>query len=283
MKKLGDIVYKDANIQTLLAIIEQVDDKVRQEVLKAIAQRLSQAGKAEAIKRIQAIIQTADPVVKEWIAQAIPKSYATGLSFADYQKKKNSIDVVAFEKDDIKIKVEDIKTLKDLSVHVGTVNALMSDTYLDFANGLNGLAKGAERKLNEAVKRQIRAKIIAKEVTGKSVEKVAREIKQLIGDQGFSVLIDRGGSKWTLKRYSEMLARTHVIKASNEALVNRAGQFGVDIVQVSTHSGACPICTPYEGHLYSLSGDSDNYPTADVALPIHPNCRHVWLMRPDLI
>ena len=359
--KLGDLIYKDTNIQTLLDVIQKVDDQTRAEVLKAISTRLTQAGKESALRNIKKIVQLADPAIKEWLSQAIPQSYVEGINFTDYEfnsiKMRESVaedalnniirkvdkniakklrnvstrnvydwgdltekmskavsgDQVAmgeirfqilkewekytpganisvdsnqigkeYEKYKLRITPEEIKIARDLSIHADTVNALLSNSYLDFANGMNGLVRGAEQKLNEAMKQQMRAKILAKEIAGQSVEKVKREITKLLGDQGFSVLTDRGGHTWTLRRYSEMLARTHVIKASNEALINRAGQFGVDIVQISTHSGACPLCTPYEGNLYSLSGTSETYPPLNIGLPIHPNCRHVLLMRPDL-
>lgn len=360
--KLGDITFKDANIESLLSTIEKVDLATRDEVLKAINTRLTQAGKTESLSVIKKIIESADPEIKKWLSSAIPKSYANGLSFSDYEfnsirlnskvaervvqdtmrqtaftkpavasllKKVDTNNIYSwgdlytkmgravkydpvamgdirnhiitrwkmyvnepqimktiagneFEKHKLRITAEDIKVARDLSIHADSVNALLSDAYLDFASGMNGLVKGAEQKLNEAIKRQIRGKILAKEIAGQNIAEVSRDIKKLLGDKGFNVLIDRGGHSWTLKRYTEMLARTHVIKASNEALINRAGQFGVDIVQVSSHGGACPICVPYEGTLYSLSGQSENYPALNIGMPIHPNCRHVLLLRPDL-
>lgn len=360
MKKLGDIVYQDSNIQELLDVIESIDNKTKAVILKSISQKLTQQGKAEAINNIKKIVASGDPAIKKWISEAIPKSYAEGLNFSDYEfnsikikptvaqdalrniAKKTGISKQVvnintstiyswedlqnkigkavnydtkimgevrnqisqewakyttnpsikvnsqkigdeFQKTKLRITPEDIKIARDLSIHSGTINAMLSDTYLDFANGMNGLVRGAEQKINEAYKRQIRATMISKEITGKSIDKVKRDIVKIIGDQGFAVLKDRGGHTWTLRRYSEMLARTHTIKASNEALINRASQFGIDIVQISTHAGACPICVPYEGKIYSLSGDSKEYPRIDIQLPIHPNCRHVLLMRPDLI
>lgn len=359
MKKLGDIVYQDSNIQELLDVIESIDNKTKAVVLKAISQKLTEQGKAQSINAVKQIIASGDPAIRKWISEAIPKSYAEGLNFSDYEfnsiklrpsvaqdalnniAKKTGISSqvknintstiyswgdlqekigkavnydpkimgevrsqvikdwikyntsakvtvdsqkigAEFQNTKLRITPDDIKIARDLSIHSGAINALLSDTYLDFANGMNGLVRGAEQKINEAFKRQIRAQILAREVTGKSIDKVKREIVDLLGKQGFAVLKDRGGNTWTLRRYSEMLARTHTIRASNEALINRANQFEVDIVQVSTHSGACPICVPYEGKLYSLSGNSSEYPRLDIQLGLHPNCRHVLLMRPDL-
>lgn len=272
MAKLGEQLFKDANIETLLDTMAKMDDATREEVLRAIGQKLTQSGKISAVNKIKEIIRTADPAVKEWIATAIPNTYITGVEFSDKELGRKVK----------KITVEDLKTLKDLSVHAEAVNALMSDAYLDFASGMNGLVRGAERQLNEAFKQQARAKIVNNVLTGSDIRNTKKDIINILGDKGFSVLTDRGGNTWTLKRYSEMLARTHTIRSFNDATINRASQFGVDLVQITTHSGSCPICTPYEGNIYSLSGNNSKYPRYDIGLPIHPNCTHNLLMRPDL-
>jgi len=272
MAKIGDTIFKDAEIQTLLDTIEKLDAGTRAEVLDAIGRKITQAGKTASVNKIKSLIQTADPAVKDWIAKAIPNSYVIGLNETDKDLKKKIG----------KITVDDLTTLKDLSVHADAVNALMSDAYLDFANGMNGLVRGAEQKINEATKLQARAKITSNILTGMDIRQAKKDIINVLGDKGFSVLTDRGGNSWTLKRYSEMLARTHTIRSYNDATLNRAGQFGVDLVQISTHSGSCPLCTPYEGQVYSLSGANSKYPRYDIGLPIHPNCTHNLLMRPDL-
>ena len=272
MAKLGEQLFKDANIETLLDAMAEMDNATREEVLRAIGQRMSQAGKASTVTKIKNIIKTADPQVKEWIAQAIPNTYITGIKNSDKELGKKVKNIT----------VEDLKTLKDLSVHADAVNALMSDAYLDFANGMNGLVRGAERQLNEAFKQQARAKITANVLTGSDIRNTKKDIINLLGDKGFSVLTDRGGNTWTLKRYSEMLARTHTMRSFNDATINRASQFGVDLVQITSHSGSCAVCSALEGNIYSLSGANSKYPRYTIGLPIHPNCTHNLLMRPDL-
>ena len=124
MAKLGEQLFKDANIDTLISTMEKMDTATREEVLKAIGQKMTQAGKASAVNKIKNIIRTADPQVKEWIAQAIPNSYIAGLKNSDKELGKKTANIT----------IDDLITLKDLSVHADAVNALMSDSYLDFAN-----------------------------------------------------------------------------------------------------------------------------------------------------
>lgn len=273
MSKIGDVIFKDTEIEKLINVMSELDAGTKAEVMKAIGAKMTQAGKAQAIARVKAIIQTTDPAVKEWIAQAIPNSYILGMKQADKNLGRKIADIT----------VDDLKTLKDLSIHAEAVNALMSDTYLDFANSMNGLVRGAEKQINQALKIQMRAKIGSNLVTGMEIRQAKKDVMKLLGDKGFSVLTDRGGNSWTLPRYSEMLARTHTIRSYNDATLNRSSEFGNDLVQISTHGGSCGICADYEGEIYSLSGKNNKYPYYDIGLPIHPNCTHNLLMRPDLM
>jgi len=118
--------------------------------------------------------------------------------------------------------------------------------------------------------------IIEKEIKGESVYKIKREVKKLVENRGFTALIDRGGKRWKVDRYAEMLVRTHIIKANNSGFVNRLLENGLELVEMSHHASACPICQPYEGKLFTLTGKNKKYGKAP-DLPIHPNCKHSFL------
>ena len=273
-------IVDETDIDELLRIIGLLDDETRALVLQAISKRLTITGKTQTLIQIRAVIASSELAVKDWLVTAVAGSYIDGANsmYADIRK--------------LKVKVPDgrvvqqnftkdlIKQVDLLTVHKDAINALVSDAYLDFANGMNGLVRGAEHQLNDALKKQIRAINISKQITGTSIKTIAKEVEEVIGKQGFSVLVDRGGRQWSLKRYSNMLVRTHTIKAANEGAINRAVEFGIDIVEISTHPGACEICRPYEGKKYSISGRSEDFPALTVQIPIHPNCRHSILPRP---
>lgn len=181
------------------------------------------------------------------------------------------------------ITTDDLKTDPIYAEHVKIVNSLISDAYLDFGNAMTGYVKGAERMMNDALKRQIRSNIAQGRLEGSSIPEIKRTVRDSLKDSGFTVLIDRGGAKWSLANYSEMLARTHIIKANTEGVVNRAGDYGIDIVEVSSNGAIDLACSSEEGKLYSVSGNSKNYPPLDGhEPPYHPNCRHTLLLRPEL-
>lgn len=179
--------------------------------------------------------------------------------------------------------VELLNSAPMMKPHLAAVNTLLSDAYLDFGNAITGFVRGSERILNEALKKQLRSSIAMGRLEGQAVTKIKKTITEQLADRGFTVLIDRGGNSWSLPRYSEMLTRTHLLKANNEGVVNRAGDFDIDIVEVSNINTDCDVCAEQEGEIYSLSGKSKNYPyIGDNEPPYHPNCRHTLLLRPDL-
>jgi hypothetical protein len=269
--KIGDKLFKDTEIEKLFAIMESLDNAAREEVLNSIGRRLNQASRISSVNRIKELVQTTDPLVKDWIAKAIPNSYIMGMYEGDKELRRRTANIT----------IDDLKTLKAFSIHAEAVNLLMGDAYMDFANGMNGLVRGSEKQISEALKRQARAKIAGNILSGSDIRQTKKDIIKILGDKGFSVLSDRGGTEWSLKRYSEMLARTHTIRAFNDATVNRAAEFGMDLVEVSSHGGSCPVCAALEGQIYSISGNSDKYPKLDIGFPIHPNCTHNLIIRPN--
>lgn len=153
---------------------------------------------------------------------------------------------------------------------------MTEDAYLDFAAGIEGVRRAGRGFVSEIVKKKINERIVSGQLEGKALDTVKKEIKQLVEDTGFTALVDRGGKHWSIDSYAEMLVRTHVIKANGEGTKNRLLTNQVDLVEISKHNSSCPICQPYEGKVYSLTGKSNGYEKAP-ELPIHPNCRHSYM------
>ena len=72
------------------------------------------------------------------------------------------------------------------------------------------------------------------------------------------------------KTRAEMISRTEVIASSNEGALHRFETEGVDKSEYMISPGACEVCIPYDGKIYATK-DSHGI------IPIHPNCRCVWL------
>ena len=269
-----------ANIDELSAVMATLNEEGRKIILDGISSKLSDAKKKQLMSAIRDKVAIADNATRNWIVQGVGASYVMGLNHTDAVLAK-----FGMTSDLGEIKIEILKTAPSLKPHLEAVNALISDAYLNFGNAMSGYIKGSERILNQAVKKQIRSQIAEGRLTGQGVAEVKRTIKSTLADQGFTVLIDRGGNQWELSQYSEMLARTHLLRANNDAAMNRALDYEVDIVEFSSHATTCPICAPLEGQCFSISGNSSVYDPLSGNEPpddTHPNCEHTLMLRPDL-
>lgn len=83
-----------------------------------------------------------------------------------------------------------------------------------------------------------------------------RETIEEMSDKGIPAFIDASGREWSAEAYVNMDIRNTVKNAANAAQFASIEELGQDIVLVSSHTGARPLCAPYQGKFYSLSGKS---------------------------
>ena len=86
--------------------------------------------------------------------------------------------------------------------------------------------------------------------------------------------ISRKGRHYTLKYYSDLVARTKLREAQTKATLNTCEQYQNDLVQWSRHANPCPECAEHEGQVYSRSGTHPTYSLLTAEPPLHPQCEH---------
>ena len=110
---------------------------------------------------------------------------------------------------------------------------------------------------------------------GTSRQVAAKRIRDFfqmkIGDGS---LLNINGRYYRIGPYSKLVARTEMRRAQSDAVKNASKQYNSDLVEVSDHGTLTDICKPYEGNIYSISGNSQKYPYLDTDPPYHPNCMH---------
>lgn len=83
-----------------------------------------------------------------------------------------------------------------------------------------------------------------------------------------------------LSGYADVVLQGTQTMVSNQAVMDTMLANGWDLVKMSEHFGSCPICLPYQGRVFSLSGNSDEFPYlydtgwSEMYQSFHPNCRH---------
>jgi hypothetical protein len=102
-------------------------------------------------------------------------------------------------------------------------------------------------------------------------------IVRRLADQGVTAFVDKGGRRWELGSYAEMVARTASMQALVVGHVDQLQAAGHDLVMVSDAPEECELCRPWEGTVLSLTGSTKRYATLQRARSaglFHPNCRH---------
>lgn len=101
---------------------------------------------------------------------------------------------------------------------------------------------------------------------------------------GAGQFINRNGRNYSMKYYSEMVARTQMRLLQSKATKNVAREYGNDLVIWSDHFlRVQDECAIYAGRIFSLSGKSKDHPPLTEEPPIHPQCEHYLDPYPDIL
>jgi len=279
--RFTESIFDEAGLDEFLSIVTDLDDAGRELLIQALRGQLSTAEKTAILADLDTHIIDADTEIRAWLVRGISTGYVEGIGFADRE-----LATFGFKGPDGsefgQVTIQVLST-PEFSPHLAAVNTLLSEAYNDFAFTMRGFIQGAERIIDEGLRRQIRVAIALGRLEGSDIRTIAKTVEALFADRGFTVLIDRGGRQWSLANYSQMVTRTQIIKAANEGVINRMNEFDIDIVQVSAHGATDNLCEPQEGKIYSISGNSKNFPPLAGNEPTyHPNCKHILEPRPDL-
>lgn len=110
--------------------------------------------------------------------------------------------------------------------------------------------------------RKIVEESTAKVLSGtKTINQAVSETIIQWGNKGVATsFIDKGGNVWSLERYIDTVIRSTVNNTYNEFRLSRMEEHGVDLVLVSSHAAARPICARIQGQVASISGKHPKYP-----------------------
>ncbi|MED2978203.1 phage minor capsid protein [Bacillus swezeyi] len=100
-------------------------------------------------------------------------------------------------------------------------------------------------------------------------------------NKGIPTLVKSNGDRMYAQEYAQMVIRTMSNNVANEMQDARFDSWGVDLVEISSHSGARPKCAPYQGRIFSRSGKHPKYPALSSTSIGEPdglfgiNCHHL--------
>lgn len=112
---------------------------------------------------------------------------------------------------------------------------------------------------------------------GTTPREAASKALNAFAAKGITSFIDKAGRNWDMASYVDMAVRTTTARAALQGHIDRQTDIGNDLVIVSGFAATCPICMPWGGKVLSISGNSDEYSSLDMAKSaglFHPNCKH---------
>lgn len=164
------------------------------------------------------------------------------------------------------------------------VNSEAVSLLLDNLDNRLGDARITIGRRSDDVFRREGLRMAAAQITReRSIPEATQQLVQRLTEQGITSFQDTAGRRWKLDAYSNMVVRTTVAEALFNGTQTRMIAGGFDLVKVNRSKEACPVCRPYEGKTFSLTGRADGYPQLDVTFPLHPHCDHFITPAPEAV
>lgn len=158
------------------------------------------------------------------------------------------------------------------------VKSAIESSFLDVKEGLdNGITdlKTELRRTQQTVitETQILKDIGETALTNNTIQNTTNALKNRFGDQKYITI---KGRNYDVGKYVELVARTKTRELQTQTARQMALDNGIELVRVSSHTGASDICKPYEGLVLAVR-PTGAHPTLSTSNspPYHPNCRHV--------
>lgn len=263
-------IYEQAE-KTLRAIIEKKGAYAN----SAIYQRTLLRQVTEELRRLRSRSSAA-------VSQLVQENYETGLEQLIKDLEDAGIPVTV---------VDSSVTPKQLAMsrlNRRQIETIARNTNIDLTRAVNVVG----RRINDAIRQAALEAEAEKLSTGQTVRQMQKNLTQKLEARNLTAVEYSNGAEMPIKKYAEMAARSTTAEAQNNAQLTQGGDWGYDLVKMTTHSPTCAICAMYQGRVYATTREAANgkyrfkngtvltfpylYETAFVSGydTIHPNCRH---------
>lgn len=178
-----------------------------------------------------------------YLDNAVQAANAAGLSeyFSDIPAETSAMNAAkAFQRQaasDLNL-VNTVMGYKAKSAYVNAVNAIYRDTGEGRQGALDIMGKGA-----------------AKAVSGQmSLQEATRKTIRELAQKGIPAFVDKRGREWSPEAYVMMDMRSTLGNTARAAQNARCDEYNIQLIEVSSHMGARPLCATYQGRIFSRDG-----------------------------
>ena len=256
----------DAQARRLIQLYDEAEREILRECNRLLLKNPESYSLAWSNTILQRIRQIRGDLLngsRTWCEEAIPDSYLKGIEWADKDPLAGTRLIAGFG-----------------DVHQQAAQVLAENAY----SRLEDVDRVVGRRIDDIFRtvslEATRGSVIGYETT----QQATKRIREDLADRGITGFVDKAGREWDMRRYAKTLAQETTNQAFRQGTINRLEEHGNDLVRLSSHSGSCPRCQPWEGKTLSLSGADPDYPALDEARAagiFHVGCKHVLSLAPE--
>lgn len=178
-----------------------------------------------------------------YLDNAVQAANAAGLSeyFSDIPAETSALNAAkAFQR----------QAASDLNL-VNTVMKYKAGS--SFVNAVNSVYRESKKSRQDVL--DVMGKSSAKVVMGHmSLQEATRKTIRELARKGIPAFVDKSGREWSPEAYIMMDMRSTLANTARAAQDMRCDQYGIQLIEVSSHMGARPLCAPYQGRIFSRDG-----------------------------
>lgn len=233
----GGTLDRSASLDWQAAKLAQLG-KLTRENMAIIARHIGEESGLTAIA-LERVLLKAVKAIEPELAQAAEKGLLTGQAQPVEDSVKRQLSTYA----------------QQAVARQNMVNTAMLNSSLDQYRTLVFSTAAYERAL-DAAQRTLNART-GEVITGvSSRQQAVRKAIQDMARQGLTGFTDRAGRQWSPEAYVNMDIRTTAHNVAVQAVFNRCDEYGLSLVEVSSHAGARPRCEPFQGRIYDRNNNS---------------------------
>lgn len=114
--------------------------------------------------------------------------------------------------------------------------------------------------VNKTVGKVLTGVITPREALRQTVSEWVNKVSNDGIPEGIPVLVRKDGVQLSVEGHIPTITRTTVQQVTNGIQDARLDEYEIDLIEISSHLGARKLCAPYQGRVYSRSGNSRLYP-----------------------
>jgi hypothetical protein len=274
------MLFDDEQLLTDVDLVTQIFEQAEIDIKKAMNGKnlWRDSDRAQMRTQVAKILKELEGGYIEDSVKLIEQYHGEGVVEADKAIKglDNTIERQLIDKSIVEYIVQSLPDI--ISTHKAEVRNMLNTTFSTLEANLNLVKK--------ELRQELLTKIGSAQVTGKSRKALETELvrrMQEIKMTAIKLPTKNGEINLSLKAYAHGLTQSSLISSRAAALIEKAIERGVDLVQVSTHKNPSPMCTKWQGKILSISGQDKRYKSLAQGLfngsykrggILHKYCRH---------